>query len=184
MKTRKVKDIMVPLAEYATVLESATLREAVLALEAAQEKFDKERYRHRALLVLDKHKKVVGKISQIDVLTVLEPKYGTMLKEGELPRSGLTKKFMMSMLDHYDLWNGSLERTCSRASDKKVKALMKRPSEGEYIREDDSLGKAMHQLIMGNNQSLLVTREKDIVGILRLTDVFSQIVQTIKSPSK
>jgi len=183
MKTRMVKDIMVPLVEYATVSENATLQEAVLALEKAQDKFDQARYRHRALLVLDKQKKVVSKITQIDVLTILEPKYGTMLEDGGLAHSGLTKKFMESMLDHYDLWNSSMDSICSEASNKKVSVFMKRPSEGEYIQEDDSLGKAMHQLIMGHKQSLLVTREDDIVGILRLTDIFSEIVQTIKKQS-
>jgi len=183
MKTRMVKDIMVPLAEYATVSENATLQEAILALEKAQEKFDQARYRHRALLVLDKQKKVVGKISQIDLLTILEPKYGTMLEDGGLAHSGLTKKFMESMLDHYDLWNSSMDSICANVSNKKVSAFMKSLSEGEYIREDDSLGKATHQLIMGNNQSLLVTRGDDIVGILRLTDVFSEMVQVIKKQS-
>jgi len=180
MKTRMVKDIMVPLAEYATVFENATLQEAVLALEKAQEKFDQARYRHRALLVLDKQKKVVGKICQIDLLTILEPKYDTMLKNGGLAHSGLTKKFMESMLDHYDLWNSSMDSICAKVWNKKVSSFMKNPSEGEYIREDDSMGKAIHQLIMGNNQSLLVTRGDDIVGILRLTDVFSEMVQVIK----
>ena len=55
------------------------------------------------------------------------------------------------------------------------------PTEGEYIDESASLGEAIHQLVMGRHQSLLVTREKDIVGILRLTDVFKYIFQTLKS---
>ena len=56
MKSYSVKDLMVPLSEYATVTQDATLYEAVLALEEAQEKFEDKhtRYRHRAILVLDK----------------------------------------------------------------------------------------------------------------------------------
>ena len=61
-----VRDVMVPLAEYATVRDSATLFDAVLALEEAQDNFDKARYRHRALLVLDANRRVVGKISQLN----------------------------------------------------------------------------------------------------------------------
>jgi len=66
MKTIIVKDLMVPLEEYATVSEDATLLEAVMALEAAQEKIDREKYKylHRAILVLNRSGKVVGKISQ------------------------------------------------------------------------------------------------------------------------
>ncbi len=55
MKSYSVKDLMVPLSEYATVSEDATLYEAVLSLERAQENFEDKhtRYRHRAILVLD-----------------------------------------------------------------------------------------------------------------------------------
>ena len=60
MKTYKVGDLMVPLSEYATVSDDATLLEAVNALEKAQEEFDHTRYRHRAVLVLDKQGTTIG----------------------------------------------------------------------------------------------------------------------------
>ena len=41
MKSRNVKEMMVPLAEYATVPETATLLDAVKALRKAQAAFDK-----------------------------------------------------------------------------------------------------------------------------------------------
>lgn len=75
MKNYKVKDLMVSLSEYATVSEDATLFEAVLALEKAQEAFEKNRYTHRAILVRGKSGDIIGKISQLDVLMGLEPNY-------------------------------------------------------------------------------------------------------------
>jgi len=53
MKTIPIKDLMVPLEEYATVSEEATLFEAVAALEKAQERLDRDKYLylHRAVLV-------------------------------------------------------------------------------------------------------------------------------------
>jgi hypothetical protein len=54
MKTILVQELVVPLSEYATVSENASLYEAVLALELAQEEFDHTKYRHRGILVLDK----------------------------------------------------------------------------------------------------------------------------------
>ena len=54
MKIPLVKEFMVPLEEYATVSEDATLKEAVGALEKAQERFTETRYPHRAVLVLNK----------------------------------------------------------------------------------------------------------------------------------
>jgi len=41
MKQTKVRDLMVPLSDYATVRDQATLHEAVMALEESQLKFDK-----------------------------------------------------------------------------------------------------------------------------------------------
>jgi hypothetical protein len=51
MKYTKVKDLMIPLSEYATASEDATLNEAVLALEKAQNNFQKGKYKHRAILI-------------------------------------------------------------------------------------------------------------------------------------
>ena len=75
METMTVKDLMVPLSGYATVSEEANLSEAVKSLKKAQGEFDQTRDRHRAILVIDKNNKVIGKISQLDVIKALEPKY-------------------------------------------------------------------------------------------------------------
>ena len=64
MKSYQVKDLMVKLSEYATVLEAATLLEAVKALRKAQDAFGQSRYQHRAILVIDKNNHFVGKLSQ------------------------------------------------------------------------------------------------------------------------
>jgi phage-related protein len=75
MKTVSIKELMVPLNEYATVSENATLADAIQALDHAQETFCQNKYRHRAILVLDKNQQPMGKIGQIDALRALEPKY-------------------------------------------------------------------------------------------------------------
>ena len=72
---------MVPLAEYAMVSEEATLLEAVRALEEAQKAFDQQRYRHRAILVLEKEDRVTGKLSKHDVIKALEPNYQELEKD-------------------------------------------------------------------------------------------------------
>ena len=181
MKGRNIKDLMVPLAEYATVSEDATIYGAVQALEKAQEEFDQSRYRHRAVLVYNNDKKIVGKLSQMDIISALEPKYGEISESKYLTRwGGFTKSFLKSMLTHYELWDKPLQDICRKAFELKVKDVMYSPTEGEFVEEDASLGEALHQLIMGHHQSLLVTRGKEIVGILRLTDVFKEICENIK----
>jgi CBS domain-containing protein len=182
MKSYIVNELMVPLSEYATVSEDATLYDAVLALEKAQEHFEDKhtRYRHRAVLILDKTGQVIGKLSQMDLLKALEPKYQGMIEGRGPQRFGFTKQFMKSMLKEYNLFADPLEDICRKAGEKNVKEFMYTPGEGEYVTENAPLGEAIHQLIMGHHQSLLVTRDDKIVGILRLTDVFAAVFHKMK----
>ncbi len=176
-----VKDLMVPLSEYATVPDTATLYEAVSALEKAQEEYDHSKYQHRAILVYDKNNQIVGKVSQMDVLRALEPKYDEIQGESGLARFGFSKKFMKSMLEYYHLFDKPFEDICSKAGSQNVTRFMSSFSEGEHVEEDATLDEAIHQLVLGHRQSLLVTRKNDIVGILRLTDVFAAVFHAMKT---
>jgi len=182
MKSRKVKDLMVPLAEYATVNEDASLYAAVLALEEAQKKFRQDAYKHRAILVLDNGGRVVGKLSQLDVIKGLEAGYKKMGDFKGISHTGFSTDFIKSMVDKYDLWQKPLEDLCRRSPHIKVKDVMYRPTEGEYVPEEATLDQALHQLVVGHHQSLLVTKSgKEIVGILRLTDAFQEVCEMIKA---
>lgn len=180
MQTRKVKELMVPLEEYATVSEESSLYEAVLALEEAQDKFRKDRYTHRAILVYDKNRNIVGKLSQLDVIKGLESGYKNLDLSG-VKHTGFSPEFIRSLIKTYDLWSKPLEEVCRKAPSIKVKEIMYTPTEGEYVREDATLNEAIHQLVMGKHQSLLVTTGEKIVGILRLTDVFLEIGEVMKA---
>lgn len=178
----RVSDLMVPLDEYATVGDDATLYEAVIALEKAQEELDRKRhhYLHRAILVYNKNKKITGKISQLDVLMALEPKYQDMGDMRTLSRAGFSPQFLKSMMEKFHLCDKSFSEMCTKAANIKVKDFMHTPTEGEHVEEERSLCEAIHQFVMGHHQSLLVTRDGVIVGILRLTDVFKEVFQMIK----
>lgn len=180
MKTLTVQQLMVPLSEYATVSKDASLYEAVMALEKAQEAFDPARHRHQAILIYDENNHIVGRISQIDILRALEPGYDEIVKNDSFTRLGLSPIYQKSLIEQYELWNKPLNDLCRKAAELKVETFMQRPTKGEYVDENMSLDGAIHQLIMGKHQSLLVTRKRDIVGVLRLTDVFMEIVKNIK----
>jgi CBS domain containing-hemolysin-like protein len=181
MESMRVKDIMVPLEEYAVVNEDATLYEAVLALEKARERFRKDREKHRAILVLNENKTIVGKLSQHDVIKGLEPGYDKLGEQHSLSRSGFTTEFMKKMLKEGNLWQEPLGDICQKAAQITVKTIMYNPGIGEYVDEDASLGEAVHQLIIGDHHSLLVMKSDRIVGILRLSDVFTEICDRIKN---
>ncbi|MCJ8500174.1 CBS domain-containing protein [Desulfatitalea alkaliphila] len=180
MQAIKVKEIMVPLKDYATVSENATMFDAVLALEAAQAEFDQSRYRHRAVLVYNDQNQIVGKISQLDLLKALEPKYDQILNTTKLSRTGYSLDYIKS-LSHTEFWDKPLNDICRKAADLHVKRFMYTPDEEEFIEENAELNEAVHQLIVGRHHSLLVTRGKEIVGVLRLTDVFKLVCERIKA---
>jgi len=62
----------------------------------------------------------------------------------------------------------------------KVENFMKKPTPGEYVDENEPLENIISQFLQGAHLSLLVTREKDIVGILRLSDVFAAVFHAMK----
>ncbi|MDA3895563.1 MAG: CBS domain-containing protein [Desulfobacteraceae bacterium] len=180
MKTYKVKQLMVPLTEYATVSEEATLFAAVKALEAAQKNLGQDRFKHRAVLIFDKNNKIIGKLGQLDILKALEPKYFEMQDRPGLKGLGFSKQFMKSMLENFRMLDGAMENICKKAGQAKISKFVVTPTAGEFVDEDVSLNEAIHQLVLGHHQSLLVTgKDGDIIGILRLTDVFSTICQSM-----
>ncbi len=181
MKTITVKELMVPLEGYATVPKEATLREAVLALEKAQLTLDPSRHKHRAILVLDESGKVVSKITMKNILIALEPNYGKVEGMGVLERSGYSPDLIKDMLEDNALWAQPLQFVSERATRLKVIDFIEAPSEGEYIDEKATLGEAVHQLVVYPYHSLLVTSGDEVVGILRLSDVFTKICDEIKT---
>jgi CBS domain-containing protein len=180
MKTIAVKELMVPLQEYATVPREATLREAILALEKAQMTLAPSRHKHRAILVLDESGKVVSKITMKNILVALEPNYGKVEGMGVLERSGYSPDLIKDMLENSALWAEPLQFFAERAASLKVSDFIQAPSEGEYIDQNATLGEATHQLIVQPYLSLLVTNDDEVVGILRLSDVFTKICDIVK----
>ena len=183
MERINVKSLMVSLEEYATVRDDANMYEAVAALKKAQEAVNSKDYfhTHRQLLVVDKDGDVLGKISQLDVIRALEPKYDDIGDMRYLSRTGFSETFIKSMMDKYALYDIPLADMCKRGESLRVKDFMYTPSEGEYVRIGASLREAVHIFVMGEHQSLLVTDDDKIMGILRLTDVFAEIFQTMVS---
>lgn len=74
-----------------------------------------------------------------------------------------------------------MEQICKKAVEKKVETFMYTPEDVEIIEENSTLNEAIHQLVIGNHQSLLVIDNKKAIGVLRLTDVFEAIADSVLS---
>ncbi len=97
-----------------------------------------------------------------------------------LERSGFSPDLIKSMLEDNALWAKPLQFVRERATELKVGDFIQTPSDSEYIDENAPLGEAAHQLIVQPHLSLLVTSGDKVVGILRLSDVFSKVCDIIK----
>ena len=179
MKNKIVKDLMIPISEYETISIESNLYEAALALDKAQKAYEQGIYPHKILLISDENGEIVGKISQLDVLRALEPKGQQIYDSKTLSRFGVSSSYLKPMLSQCAFWDKPLIDICRSAGRLKLKILVCAPAEGEYVPEDASLSEAIHQLALEHHQSLLVTRGKKIVGILRQTDMFKEVVQTL-----
>jgi CBS domain-containing protein len=183
MQVKTVRDLMVPRAEYATVHKSATLFEAVQALKEAQRKFghDSNKYKHRAILVYDDENNIIGKISQLDVLKGIEPKYEGMEDLDKLSHLNINLNYIRNIMEELSLWQQPIDDICRKAFVIKVEDVMHKRTKGEYIEENESINTAIHQLVVGHKQSLLVTKDKNIIGILRMTDVFKYVCEMMEA---
>jgi CBS domain-containing protein len=180
MKSVLVRELMVPIEDYATVKQDANLNEAVLALEKAQQTVDLHKHKHRAILVLDGRQRVVGKITMMQVLKALEPKYAKLAAKGVLTRSGYSPRMIEDMLKDNALWNEPMEFICDRAARQPVDSFMEVLTADAYIDQDATLDAAVHKMILLDYQSLIVTHEDQVVGILRLSDLFTVICERVK----
>ena len=187
MKTIKVKDLMTKISDYPTVPTHAKLRDALVAMEKAEKRFEQKGDKPRAVLVLDEHERVVGKLTGWDVLRALEPKYKSIGDEGTVRNYGLNATFLKSMVNIYGLLQGPLDRTCGQVANIEVSEIMTsldekalRQHEKQLVEEDANLNEAIHLFVMGDHLSLFVRRGEEIVGVLRLVDVCNIICEAIK----
>lgn len=177
------KDLMVPIAEYATVREDATIADAILAMEKVEKEFSSKQP-HRTLLVIGKNNKVVGKLSESEIIRSLDPKYGKIGQGKQLSRAGVRSTFLKSAADDALSGISSFREACKNATKYKVKNIMHTPSEGEYAKENTPLVQALYQVVINHRHSLLITRGDEIVGVLRLSDGFKAVCDEIKAASK
>ncbi len=154
MNIKKVKEIMVPLDDYTVVDENSTLLEAILTLDRSQEHLASGKQPHRAILVIDKDGKVIGKIGQLAFLKALEPKYQAISDRGALAKVGISAEYLSSMMESFRLHDADLGQLCRRAANIKAKDIMSPVKES--IDASAGVGEAIHRFIQTQALSLLV----------------------------
>lgn len=176
---------MIPISEYATVQIGTTMLDALHALERAQKEYKESKYHHRAILVLDGNGRVVGKISQLRILRAITPELDFDSKNEELQKYKFSDTFITSLREQYRVKGKTINKeTLLNAAAKKVEEFMQKPTPGEFVSEDASLDTAIQKLVAETHLGLLVTRDGEIVGILRISDVFQAVYQEMTALKK
>ena len=181
MRTRQVQELMVPISDYATIHEDADMAEAMRALENEQRRHGDSPYRHQSLVVLDSRQHAVGRLSQIDILRALEPGYHKLGQAPWIGRSVFSKEVLITLREQFNLWAQPLEELYREMGKSRVKDYMQVPSEGEFVSKSNTLDVALHRIVMGRHHSLLVTDGREIVGILRSTDLFNALYDRMET---
>jgi CBS domain-containing protein len=191
MHDYKLKDLMVPVEDYASISVDASILEGILAIRKAQRREfpdDPARHRDRAVLVKDQQGEVIGKLSMWSIIGCLEPSYrqerGGSASSKAASRVGSAREVIDMMMESSHLWRSRLGSIASETTHLKIKNLLHAPRDKELVDEDASLEKAIHQLVAGHFMSLLVTRKKRIIGIVRLIDVFDAVSRIIRKENE
>lgn len=175
-----VKDLMVTASKCDCIHQSATMREAILALERTQDgpHSGESGLMNGVWLVLNDYSLIVGKLSPTDIVMNMDPIYRSQQDPQAIAHTataGLTPALLKSLTENSPSWSKSFDQACQNVLNLRVRDCMRPPRNSECVVEDETLEEAIHKLTSGRLQSLLVTSGDSFVGILRLTDVFQQL---------
>src|SRR3990172_9569340 len=152
MKEKRLMEIMIPLKDYAVVSQDATIEEALKITEECYKKLPPEKYKHQGILVKDAEGNIVGKLTQADILR------------------GLVQDYKVS--------DKTFLGRCKALRDKEVHEFMTTVTLTVDVNEE--LVHALQILETSGHRGLLVTGEgKKPIGMLRLTDIYQLVRETI-----
>lgn len=179
MENKKVKDLMIPSAVYPTVHKEADMIEAIRILEDYQKNLPENLHPYRALLVIDDNNKIIGKVGHLAFLKALEPKYGSFSDFDKLSKANLSDDFIDSLMDNYSFWQDNFLDICKKVQQIKIKEIMRPVT--ERIDQEASLLEAIHKIIMWESLSILVSKGDEVVGLIRISDIYHEITQYIRN---
>lgn len=170
-KEKKVRDLMIPIGEYATVPQHATVRDAIAAVAASFKQLPSGEYTgHRSVLVLGEQRQLVGLLTYRDLIKAVEPQF---LDPKRIPR-GLPWE-----VDVPDVpWDGFFTQRSRIEAQKPVTEVM-RPLELITVDADAPLLKAIHIMLAADIGSIPVMENGVIVGMVRMNEVFKAVADAV-----
>ena len=88
---------------------------------------------------------------------------------------------MAEQFKEFNLWGDTLPNICSRGVEISVTDAMHVPEESHYIDEDTDIEHGVHMYMVGTPQPLIVRNNSNVTGVLRMSDVFAEIVNRMNA---
>jgi CBS domain-containing protein/cytidylate kinase len=170
------RELMIPLARYPHIPDSASLREAIVAISSSAVRLDDGfLISPRYVLVFDVHDNFVGVISRRDLLRGLAPGYRSM-KEALEAVPGV----LPTMADGFEsafAWNSLFSPRAIASAKDPVKTIMAPPK--AIVNVADPLGVVVSTMLQHKVDLVPVLDGDRVVGVVLMTDIFDSVAQHI-----
>ena len=165
---KRIREIMIPVTQYPSVRDNATLRDAIAVIVSSELEVDLKKSLPRVILVFDGIDVLVGYIRRRDIMRGLEPNF--LVSQ---PLEYRQKPFDVSELTHDRVVTGIRSQ-----ADRPVSDVMC-PFE-ETINADDHVMKAVYEMVSLNVSLIPVLHEGQLVGVVRSVDVFHELAELLR----
>jgi CBS-domain-containing membrane protein len=171
---RRVREIMIPVDQYPSVRDRATLREAITVIESAQLEVDDRMSLPRVLLVFDEIRVLVGYLRRRDIMRGLEPKFlVSQPLEYRKKLFDIAVDPNLSELPYDRVVKGLREQANRPVSDVMC------PIE-TIIDADDHIMKAVYEMVSLDLALIPVVEQQRLVGVIRSVDVFHELIKLLR----
>ncbi len=165
---------MIPVAEYPSVRDNATLREAITVIKNARLEVDRRKSLPRELIVFDEIQVMVGTVRRRDIMRGLEPNF--LVNE---PLDYRYKLFDVAV--DPDLWMLPYDRfvTGIREQVHRPVSDVMRPVKS-ILNAEDHVIRVTYEMVSENLTLVPVVRDGQLVGVVRSVDVFHEITRVLE----
>jgi CheY-like chemotaxis protein len=168
-----VRDIMIPISEYTTIIEDQNVEEAIRKLwesfSAVSATNGPMPARHLSIIVFDGEDRIKGILSILDLLRAIMPPYLSIAKP--FPADSIQYSPMF--------WRGAFKREVDLLAGRRVKEIMSpAPMTIEY---DANLMEAAYIMVTQNPRRMVVMRKGEVAGVLREQDLFFEIQRILEN---
>lgn len=173
METRRVGEIMIPLANYPHLPVWSTILEAVQVMHTASLEVSGRRSLPRIVLLFDLDGSIAGTVRRRDLMRGLEPSF--LLAQ---PLEYRRKLFEVEV--DPNIAEMSFDRVVKgirEQSHRPVTDIM-RPIE-QTIGFDDHVMKAVNEMVTYTLSILPVVKGRKVVGVIRTVDVFHELAELL-----